>query len=344
MNSKEMVQQTLKGEPTPRPVNGPLAVHYCARIAGVTLREYSLNVQTMTDSILAYYERFKPDAIWISADTWVSAEAMGARVACLDDNLPLSGIGEPCIQNVSDIDRIAPATLCNRGRWPLMIEALNRVRNAIGNEVFIVACFDQYPFSLACALLGIQTAMLKSMEDPSFLEALMEKTLEYGEYYASLLASAGADLLSGGDSPAGLLGPHLYRTIALPYEQRLITRLKTKTDIPISLHICGNTMPILKELNTSGADVLELDHYVNMAQALTVIDRDTAVWGNIDTVSVLAGGTPVSVAEKVSDLLVLAEKFHHRRLVVSSGCTLAMETPPENIDALIRACHHFRSE
>ena len=339
-----MVQKTLKGEATPRPVNGALAVHYCARIAGGTLREYSLNVQTMVDCILAYYERFKPDAIWISADTWVSAQAMGARVECFDDNLPLSGIGEPCIQKVSDIDRIAPATQCNRGRWPLMIEVLNRVRNAIGNEVFIVACFDQYPFSLACALMGIQTAMLKALEDPAFLEALMEKTLEYGEYYASLLASAGADMLSGGDSPAGLLGPHLYRAVALPYEKRLITRLKTKTELPISLHICGNTMPILKELKTSGADVLELDHFVNMAEALTVIDRGIAVWGNIDPVSVLADGTPASVTEKVNDLLVLARKSQHRRLVVSSGCTLAMETPPENIDALIRACHCFQSE
>ena len=36
----------------------------------------------------------------------------------------------------------------------MMLEALERIRQALGDEVFVVACFDQYPFSLACALMG----------------------------------------------------------------------------------------------------------------------------------------------------------------------------------------------
>jgi MtaA/CmuA family methyltransferase len=339
MNSKQKVQKTLAGKSTPCPANGPLAVHYCARIAGVSMRDYSLNPIIMADCILRYYERFHPDAVWVSADTWVTAQAMGARVECLDDQQPLSGTGEPCIKNARELDRIPSAKAGNQGRWPLMVEALSRVKSALGNEVFVVACFDQYPFSLACALMGIQTAMLKAVEDPRMLESVMEKALDYGVTYAGMLAAAGADMLSGGDSPAGLLGPRLYRQLALPFEQRLIGQLKAQVNIPVSLHICGNTMPILRDMATAKADVLELDHLVKISEALPIVGPGIAVWGNLDPVSVLAHGSPALVAEKVSQLLHAAHQAGHQRLVVSSGCTLAMETPPENVDALIQATH-----
>ncbi len=35
-----------------------------------------------------------------------------------------------------------------------MLDALVRVRRALPQGVFLVACFDQYPFSLACACWG----------------------------------------------------------------------------------------------------------------------------------------------------------------------------------------------
>jgi hypothetical protein len=78
---RELVRRTLAGETASRAVAGPLAVHYCAALAGVSLRDYTLNPRLLADSVLRYCERFHPDAVWLSADTWVTAEAMGAEVA-----------------------------------------------------------------------------------------------------------------------------------------------------------------------------------------------------------------------------------------------------------------------
>jgi hypothetical protein len=36
-------------------------------------------------------------------------------------------------------------------------------------------------------------------------------------------------------------------------------------------------------------------------------------------------------------VLAAVKESGHRRFVLSSGCTLAMETPHQNVDALIRA-------
>ena len=146
-----------------------------------------------------------------------------------------------------------------------MLDALQRVVAALGRDVFVVACFDQYPFSLAAALMGINEIMLKLVDDPPFVEALMQRCMDYGLAYGRALAGAGANMLSGGDSPAGLIGPRLYREVALPFEKRLIAGLKSVTGKPVSLHICGDGTPILADMALSGANVLEVDHKVNLA-------------------------------------------------------------------------------
>lgn len=337
MNSKQLVCAALNGLATSRIPSGPLAVHYCAGEAGYSLRQFTTDARALADSVIRYHERFRPDAVWLSADTWVSAGAMGANVGPTADDQPFGGLGEPLIQSAADIDRIPAPEVGTQGRYPLMLEALARVVDALGKEVFIVACFDQYPLSLAAALMGINEIMLKVHDDPPFVEALMARCEEYALAYGSALSRAGADLLSGGDSPAGLLRPALYRALALPAEQRLIRQIKEATGKPVSLHICGQATHILPFMKTSGADVLELDHAVSMAEACRLVGPEIALWGNLDPVAVLARGTPAGVRNEAGKVIAAASHAGHRRLVLSSGCTLAVATPAANIDALISA-------
>ena len=340
-NAKKIVNDALGGADTLRPAVGPLAVHFCASVGGATLREYTLDPRVLADCVVKYYEQFRPDAVWLSADTWVTAEAMGAAVDFPGENQPLGGVGVPRICTAADIDSIPPADPFSQGRFPLMIEALERIRDTIGSEVFIVACFDQFPFSLACALMGIDAAMIKLTEDRPMLTAVMERGLEYGLAYASALAGKGADMLSGGDSPAGLIGPKLYREVAFPFQRRLIEGLTARVSQPVSLHICGNTTPILADMATTGANVLELDHAVDIRQACSVVGEDVAIWGNLDPVSVLAQQSPEGVRRATHHLLQTVRECGQRRFVLSSGCTLATETPPENLRAMLQVAQEF---
>jgi hypothetical protein len=163
---REAVGRALRGEATTVVPAGPLAVHFCARLAGITIREYSTNAGALAESVIRYHDRFRPDAVWVSADTWVSAEAMGATVIAPDSDQPLCGSGEPRVRTARDIDRLPSPDPGSQGRYPVMLEALERVRRAVGSEAFVVACFDQYPFSLAGALLGLDQLMLRLRDDP----------------------------------------------------------------------------------------------------------------------------------------------------------------------------------
>lgn len=341
LSSRELVTRALNGLPTSRAPTGPLAVHFCARLTGVSVRQYTTDPRVLADSVIRYHDRFRPDAVWLSADTWVSAEAMGAAVASTGDDQPFGGTGMPLVRTARDIDRILPPDPGVQGRYPLMLEALRRIVEALGKDVFVVACFDQYPFSLAAALLGLQECMLKLADDPAMVNALMERCLEYGVAYARGLSDAGADLLSGGDSPAGLLGPSAYREVALPFEQRLVAAVKAATKKPVSLHVCGNALPILTDMATSGADVLEIDHQVDLTRACRTVGPDVALWGNLDPVGVLAQGSGAEVQRAVWQALDAVKEAGHRRFVLSSGCTLAMETPAGNLDAMNAVAREF---
>jgi uroporphyrinogen decarboxylase len=337
MIPRELISRALKGLPVPRTPVGPLAVHYCARIGGVSQRDYTLKADVLAECVIQYYRKFHPDAVWLSADTWVSAQAMGAAVGFPGDDQPMGGTGEPLIKTAADIERIPAPDPFSRGRQPLMLEALRRIRQAVGPDVFIVGCFDQYPFSLACALMGIEAAMVAVAEDPGMVGKLMERCSDHAVAYAGALAAAGADMLSGGDSPAALLGPPLYRAIALPCGQQIIARIKTATGLPVSLHVCGNATPILGDMARSGADVLELDQRTDMRDACRMIPRHMAIWGNLDPVALLAHGNPGEVVRAANEFVRTMKAAGHERYVLSSGCTLAMETPEENLQALISA-------
>jgi MtaA/CmuA family methyltransferase len=341
MNSKQLVAAALAGNPVPRIPTGPLAVHFCAGFAGFTLRQYTTDAAALADSVIRYYERFRPDAVWLSADTWVSAEAMGAKVGAQSDDQPFGALAGPIITCAADIDRIPAPDPASQGRYPLMLDALERIVHAIGRDVFIVACMDQYPFSLAAALMDINEIMLKLYDDPPLVAALLERCAEYTLAYGRALAATGADMLSGGDSPAGLVGPALYEEHILPSEKSLIAKLHAASGIPVSLHICGKATPILPLMAASGADVLELDHAVDLTAACRIVGPDIALWGNLDPVSLLARGTPDAIRAAAAATTAAVREAGHPRFVLSSGCTLAVETPPENLDALCQAVGRF---
>ncbi len=222
-----------------------------------------------------------------------------------------------------------------------MLEVLSRIVKALGKEAFVVGCFDQSPFSLACQVCGVENLLIKTIEDPAFVEAVLDKCSEYVLAYAEAMAGCGPDMLSTGDSPAALMGREKYSAFASPAERLVFLALKERTEIFLSLHICGDSTPILGRMAGSGAHVLEIDHPVNLGKAHEIVGDKAALWGNIDPVSVLLQGEPEGIQASVRQLLSEVKDVGCRRFVLSSGCTLAPHTPPENLQAFFAASRRW---
>ncbi len=337
MTSKQMVHAALNGERLARPVCGPLACHFCGRYYGIPLKEYTLDADKLADSVIRYYREFRPDAVWVSADTWITAEAMGASVGFPGNDEPMCGSSDPTFRTIEDLEKIPDPDPSKLGREPLMCKAVRKVVEENGDEVLVVGWFGKSPVSLACAVGGINEVMMATLTDPDLVQALLEKSFDHVVSYAQALANAGADMLSTGDSPAVLLGPETYRKHALPYEKRVFKALRETTDCKLSLHICGDSTEILADMVEAGSDVLELDYDVDLNRACEVVPDDIAIWGNINAVTPLYNGTPAEVRTVSEEALAAVRNARRERFVLSSGCGVAPDTPGENLKELIAA-------
>ncbi|MBA7703586.1 Uroporphyrinogen decarboxylase [subsurface metagenome] len=335
MQSLERALSVFQGQRPDRVPVIPIVGQAAARLNGMSIKEELRSPETLAESRLACLERFGYDGLYISADTWVTAEAMGAPVSQESDS-PAQG-SKPLLKK-KDLTRLKPLDPRKEGRIPLLVQAVRKAALLCRGRFAVIGNFDQSPFSLACALRGINNLMADIMDSPSFVEALLDICTESVIRYAHAMAQAGATILNTGDSPAVLTGPQHYERYALKYERIVFEELKS-LGLPLTLHICGDTGSLLELMGKSGAQGLELDFQVDLAQARKHLPQELTIIGNIDPVSVLLKGSTETVKKAVSGLLEAQE--HLGRFILSSGCALAPGTPAENIEALVKAAQDF---
>ena len=104
------------------------------------------------------------------------------------------------------------------------------------------------------------------------------------------------------------------------------------------MHICGKLQANLDSLPGTGADAVEIDWQVDVADAKRRIGDRLTLKGNLNT-STLVHAQPDEVYQLAKE--VIAQGKPGGRFILSSGCCLGRGTPPENVDAMVRACEDF---
>jgi uroporphyrinogen decarboxylase len=336
MTGKQRITAALRGESHDRVPVAPIVGQAAAGFCGVSIHEHAHNPRLLAQCQIECARRFGYDAVYISADTWVNAEAVGFPNIEHPNDAPACGHGD-WIETVEQIDTLPMPDPGRSGRWPLMIQAVQCAVDLAGDDIAIIANFDQSPFDLACQLRGITRFMLDLVDDPPFAHRLLAYCAEAVAPYAIALGRAGADVLNTGDSAAGgsLIGARMYEEFAWPYEKRVFDSIRREVDTPITLHICGDSRTCLARMASTGAAGLEVDHLVSMAKARAICGEGVALIGNIDPVEVLVRGTPAVV--RTACLKCLEEMAGSNRFILASGCAISPLTPPENLAAMVEA-------
>jgi len=107
-------------------------------------------------------------------------------------------------------------------------------------------------FEQAWYLTGLERIMIEIIENPSFVEALLDKVLEIlSQQYSNFLDKVGKYLnlfeiwedISSQQGP--LISPDSYRKIIKPRTRDLINVIKSKTKAKVALHSCGVSVGLL---------------------------------------------------------------------------------------------------
>jgi uroporphyrinogen decarboxylase len=339
MNGHERVRAALEGQ---CPDRVPVMLHnflMAAREAGHSQRRFRENPAAVAGSFIQAVETYGYDGVLVDIDTVTVAEALGVKVDHPEDQ-PARWAG-PRLTGLAQVRDLPPPAIGRHPRVLIWLEAVRRLKEYFGDEVYLRGNCDQAGFSLASMMRG-PAAWMEDLVDPANREdahALLAYGTEAALQFLRLMAGTGADMVSNGDSPAGpdLISPAMYAEFAEPYEKRLVDEAHA-VGKPYALHICGNTTRILKGMMETGTDALELDYKTDVRTARDALKGRAAFIGNIDPSGVLALGTPRLVEAKVRELLDVFAGVP--RFILNAGCAIPAETPPDNLRAMIAAARN----
>ncbi|MFP3897163.1 MAG: uroporphyrinogen decarboxylase family protein [Anaerolineales bacterium] len=291
-----------------------------------TLKQNTFNWGTQFSTLFALQQRFRPDGLFFFMDLSVEASALGLPVRFPLDETP--SVENHPIKMEHDLAKLMNSDILSDGRVAVYIETMRLMARYLD---VLKGGYVIGPFSLTGLLMGASEAAMATVMDPDLLHAVLSFASGVIGRYARALERAGADAITVLEPTASLLSPDHFRQFAAPYIKEIVATLDT---IPI-LHICGRTNHLIEAMIETGAKGLSLGPMVDFAEMIKEVPGDVVLLGNLDPVRVLNGRTPSGVYRATQELMrVMAP---HDNFILSTGCDLPMDTPLENIHAMMDA-------
>ncbi len=343
MTSKERCLAVLNGEIPDRVPVVPQSFMFSIMDAGLRIGDINRNGKRMAETHIRCQEKYGYDGCVIDFDDASLAEACGARVILRDDEPAIVDETKPVLKDLRDVYDLDIPDPGKAGRLPEWLEATRTLAETIGDHVFIMGRADQGPFSVACLLRGTQQFMMDLMtEDPQIIHDVIDFCRNACVAFAKAQKDAGAHVTSIGDALAGpnLIAPEMYRDFAWGPEKRMTEEIQDY-GIPLSIHICGNTSSIIKQMAATGARILEIDWQVDMGEAREQIPPDTVLMGNINPSDPMVLGDEKDIEEAVKKIITGTKG---KGLFLSTGCAMGRNTPPENFRRMIETTKQFGTQ
>lgn len=224
---------------------------------------------------------------------------------------------------------MSPEEFIQGGRPAEAIKAMEILAKSHGENYAVVAG-NTGPFTLTGNLVNTENMIFGMMMAPEEVDKWVDAVNPIVTAYTNALMDAGADVVQCSE-PSGstdMLAPDMFEEAT---GRHIRVCLKPRADKYTVLHICGDTYPILDQMDATGVSGLSIEEKVEPEKAVEKIGHKTALVGNVGSVRPLFQGTPeeVEAAAKRS----AAAGFN----IISSGCGIAVATPDANMEAMVRA-------
>lgn len=347
LTSRERILRTIQQELTDCVAVAPYMYDVAVVAADASLRDFYTRAEVMVQAQLALHEQVGQDVIAVGSDNYYIAEGFGCETTRSETELP--ALTRPAVNALQDVFKLEPLDPHRDGRMPLMLEAIRGVRAAVGDEVAIRSP-GTGPFALASYFIGTQQwlyeigmleAGLQDSTEPAIQHALdvaTETLIRFGK----ACWDAGADIIHCGDSLAScdMISPRTYERFAWPCQHRIFSAWKEHGITGSLLHICGDSSKVLPRYAETGADVIEIDHAVDLQFARNAVGERVTLMGNVHTVKELLQGTPDSVGRAAR--ACIERVGGGRGFILGSGCLVPRLTPISHLQEMVRVARSMR--
>ncbi|HEY6006711.1 MAG TPA: uroporphyrinogen decarboxylase family protein, partial [Geobacteraceae bacterium] len=159
--------------------------------------------------------------------------------------------------------------------------------------------------------------------------------------FARAAAAVGVRVSLADPTASGtLISAGQFREFALPYLNEVVAAIVEATGGAPALHICGNTRKIWREMADTGAGILSLDDAVDLEEAKAEVGERVPLLGNVRPTDVMFLGKPEDVRDNARECLAKGWDTP-KGYILGLGCGLPIDTPQENIRALVDAARTY---
>ncbi len=325
MTGKALVLGALRHEPLPTVPWVPFAGVHAGKLKGYTAKEVLTDKDKLVASLLAVNEIYDPDGQPVLFDLQVEAEILGCELMWAKDGPPT--VATHPLATTMEIPTRLPEK--SAGRLPFILDAMRDVKSAVGDHTALYGLVCG-PFTLAAHLRGTEVFM-DMFDHVDFLNALIAFCRDVTQRMVSLYIEAGMDVIAVVDPMISQISPRHFETyFSAPFTD-IFDTIRDQ-DALSAFFVCGDATKNIEVMCKTGPDGISIDENIDIAKAKEITDRyNITIGGNIPLTTKMLLGTQQDNMKFVVDLL---ERLDHHNLIISPGCDMPYEIPPENVIAI----------
>src|SRR5512138_378957 len=265
---------------------------------GLVFHEIHGHAQKMAKAAASTFKLSGLPSAVVPLDLYVEAEALGAKIDFRENReFTFPQVATPLFDSTKHLNRefFESADFLTKGRIPLVCEAIQRVKEDVGQEAVIGGMIPG-PYTLLLFLIEPGGLFIEMKREPGLVTDALFHLSSFLAQVGSAYRNAGADFITihdMGGSP-GFIGPTRYEQFAYPAEKLLMAELPA----PRVLSVCGNTNKSMHLLAQTGADAISVDQLNDLAGSRKVL-TGTLLFGNLDPSATLWRGDAADIAEAV---------------------------------------------
>jgi len=338
MTPKERLKAMAEGKPYDRvPCSIGIGDH-AANLIGVKVSELHNCVEKIVEGQVAAYEKYGIEGTGVGPGLGGIAEALGSKLVFPDHGAPY--VSEYAIKEYIDLDKIELPDPVKSGRFSFILNSAERLVEKFGKEI-PVSIGIPGPFTSAANLRGAEKFLRDLKKNPEFAHRILRIVTDTTTAFIREAAKLDVDINIADPTASGtLISENMFIKFAFPYLKEIINTIKIEGKNAPSLHICGNTKKIWTLMADAGSGALSLDDTIDLEEAKKVVGHRVILVGNVKPTQTMYLGKPEDVSRNAKECLRKAYD-NKKGYILSLGCGLPIDTPPENIFALRKAARKF---
>ncbi len=362
-NSKQAIMKLLRGEKIDYVPNfsgmGSITL-YGIKQLGYRFNQVHVDPHKMAEAAASTHRFFGFESAVVPFDMGVEAEALGSYVKYYEkegDQIIYPTMAHKVIDRVDvqvpegmpeteaktyvqkEIERRIeeyqlqiPDDLAHKGRIPVVIEAINLLKQQVGDEI-PVGAWVLGPFTELGQIMDLEVLLKMAAKKPAVVNRHLGASVEYLARIIALYEEAGADYITVREMGAtsSIMSPRMFKSLVLPHLQQLFPRIR----VPSVLHICGDTNPIVEMMAQSGASALSIDQMNRLSETRQKLPN-TVLLGNYK-----AFGNPFCEGEPEAVADLMRKAIEEGADALWPGCDIWPVVPEQNLRAMMEATWQY---